>query len=188
MISVADLIRHRLRHERIIARTAEGVLRTPQGEFRTVSYRTSIDNESHLALVRGDIAGEEPVLTRMHAHCLYGDVFGSTDCDCQRLIALSLERIAARGRGVLVYLHQNGPGIGLQTDPSGIARMVSHTREFRHYSTPNGQRMLQHEFGVGAQILNELGVRNAILLTNHPRKVVGLEAFGIRIVEQTPIS
>ena len=167
MTSVADLIRYRMKHERYIHRRSETVLQTPSGPFRAIWYSSDIEPERHLALVRGDLTGPEPVLVRMHSHCLYGDVFGSTNCECQDLIRGSLQQIAKEERGVLVYLHQNGPGL-------------------RHESgSPNTH--LQHENGIGAQILSDLGLHSIRLLTNNPRKVVALEGFGIQIVDQVPV-
>ena len=187
MISVADLIRYRLQHERFVRRLAEGCLTTPHGEFRTIAYSTSTDPEMHIALVRGEVAGRENVLVRMHARCLYGDVFSGTGCDCRLLIDRSLERIAEEGAGVLVYLHQTGPGLRIVPGGSGVDQLVPHPRDYRHYASPDGQRLLQYESGIGAQILSDLGLHTIRLLTNHPRRVVGLEAFGIEIVEQVPI-
>ena len=170
MISVADLIRYRLQNERFVQRQSEGCLRTEFGNFKTIVYASTIVPEMHLALVHGEIAGREDVLVRMHSHCTYGDVFGSVECQCQRVLRKSLELIAVEGAGVLVYLHQTGPG-------------------FRNHSfgTPDGQKQLQHESGIGAQILSDLGLHTIRLLTNHPRKVVGLDAYGIEIVEQVPV-
>ena len=170
MISVADLIRYRLQNERFVKRQSEGCLRTEFADFKTIVYASTIVPEMHLALVHGEIAGRENVLVRMHSHCTYGDVFGSVECQCQRVLRKSLERIAAEGSGVLVYLHQTGPG-------------------FRNHSfgTPDGQKRLQHESGIGAQILSDLGLHTIRLLTNHPRKVIGLDAYGIQIVEQVPV-
>jgi 3,4-dihydroxy 2-butanone 4-phosphate synthase / GTP cyclohydrolase II len=187
MISVAEMIRYRLEHERIVKRQAEGCVRTEFGEFRTIAYGTNINQETHLALVHGEVAGEEGVLVRMHSHCVYGDVFGSTDCDCYQLVRGSLKRIVDEGRGVFVYLHQTGRGIARQPVEDGLPRLVAHGRDFRHYSTPDGQRLLQHESGIGAQILYDLGLRTIRLLTNHPRKIVGLEGFGIEVVDQLPV-
>ena len=169
MISVAQLIRHRLETERFIDRRAEGCVDTEFGSFKTITYVSAFDGEAHTALVRGDVANQPQVLVRMHARCLYGDVFGSTRCDCARTIRASLERIAQEGTGVLVYLHQTGLGLR------------------KHYAPGEGAAQPQHESGIGAQILADLGLTTIRLLTNHPRKVVGLDAFGIEIVEQVPL-
>jgi 3,4-dihydroxy 2-butanone 4-phosphate synthase/GTP cyclohydrolase II len=168
MISVADLIRHRLRHERTVHRRGEGRIVTEFGEFRTVSYSGDLNPAMHLALVRGEIAGKHNVLVRMHAHCAYGNLFGSTECDCQSLVAGSLKKIAEEGAGALVYLHTSGPGI------------LGHHRSV-------AQPPQQHEVGLGAQILSDLGLSTIRLLTNHPRRIVALEGFGIRIVDQVPL-
>ena len=172
MTSVADLIRYRMQHERYIHRRSESTIHTEFGPFRAVWYSSEILPEKHVALVRGDVSGPKPVLARMHSHCLYGDVFGSSHCECQALIRRSLQQIAAADRGVLVYLHQNGPG--LRHDHSNIASDAGHVQ-------------FQHENGIGAQILSDLGLHSVRLLTNHPRKVVALEGFGIQIVEQIPV-
>jgi 3,4-dihydroxy 2-butanone 4-phosphate synthase/GTP cyclohydrolase II len=187
MISVAELIRYRMRHERIVRRLAEGTIRNPAGEFRTIAYGSSIDPERHMALVYGDVSAQEEVLVRKHSHCVYGDVFGSVDCGCRQLIERSLAMIAKAGRGVLVYLHQSGPGIAQMRADGPVDQLVGHGREFMHYTTPDGQRALQHEVGIGAQILADLGLHRIRLLTNHPRKVVALEGFGIEIVDQIPV-
>ncbi|HEU0138965.1 MAG TPA: 3,4-dihydroxy-2-butanone-4-phosphate synthase [Bryobacteraceae bacterium] len=187
MISVAELIRYRLQHEKFVRRMAEGCLYTPFGEFKTIAYSSALERETHLALVRGSVAGTENVVVRMHSHCVYGDVFGSVDCECRSLIEHSLGRIAKEGAGVLVYLHQTGPGVRLQYTGAELPRLVSHGRDFMHYTTPDGQRLLQYESGIGAQILSDLGLSTIRLLTNHPRKIVGLEGFGIEIVEQIPV-
>jgi 3,4-dihydroxy 2-butanone 4-phosphate synthase/GTP cyclohydrolase II len=187
MISVAELIRHRMRTERFLRRVAEGSLETEFGAFRTVAYTSDLSSEYHLALVRGEVIGREGVLVRMHARCVYGDVFGSTACDCGRLVRCSLQAIALEGHGVLVYLHETGPGFRTEDSPDGRARMLSHTREFMHYQGEAGQRQLQHEHGIGAQILSDLGLHTIRLLTNHPRKIVALEGFGIEVADQVPI-
>ena len=168
MISVADLIRYRLQHERSIHHRAEGRIQTEHGEFRTVLYTSDLNPASHIALVKGEVAGRNNVLVRMHAHCAYGNLFGSTECDCYNLVQSSLRKIAAEGAGVLVYLHTNGPGI------------LGHNRTI-------AQPPQQHEVGLGAQILSDLGLHTIRLLTNHPRRIVALEGFGIRIVEQVPV-
>ena len=171
MISVADLIRYRLQTERFVQRQSEACLRTEFGDFKTIVYASAIVPEQHLALVHGELSGRENVLVRMHSHCIYGDVFGSVACECHKVIRKSLQRIAEEGAGVLVYLHQTGPGF----------------RDHGGPTTPDSQRRLQHESGIGAQILSDLGLHTIRLLTNHPRKVVGLDAYGIEIVEQVPV-
>lgn len=187
LISVADIIRHRLGTERVIQRSAEGTIRTEFGEFRSIAYTSSVDPEVHLALVRGDVSGSTPVLVRMHAHCTYGDVFGSTDCDCQQTIRGSLRTIAAENRGVLVYLHQSNAGLRYSREGDRL-RLTPHGRDASYYLPgADGQRRLQHEAGMGAQILAELGLHRIRLLTNHPRKIVGLEAYGIEIAAQEPV-
>jgi len=188
MISVAELIRYRLQHERYIRRVAEGCIDTEFGSFRTFAYTSDISPETHMALIRGNVAGQEGVLVRMHSHCAYGDVFGSTRCDCQKLIRGSLRAIAEKELGVLVYLHQTGLGFGMRKTAAGLDQMVSHARDFMHYAGAAGQMQLQHESGIGAQILSDLGLHTIRLLTNHPRKIVALEGFGIEIVEQTPVA
>ncbi len=189
LISVAGLIRYRLEHERIIRRAAEGSITMDLGAFHTISYASSIDPETHLALVYGEPGKDASALVRMHSRCTYGDVFHSSECDCHRILRSALEKIVEAGAGVLVYLHQTGPGIR-QIDPApsgGLPRLISHTRAYTHYSSPAGQRLLQHETGLGAQILADLGLRRIRLLTNHPRKVVGLEGFNIEIIDQIPL-
>ena len=189
MISVADLIRYRMKHERIVQRSAEGLLKTDLGEFRTYAYRSSIDPETHLALVFGKPEARDVALVRMHSRCTFGDVFGSLECDCQRTLRASLELIAKEGAGVLVYLHETDAGT-TQTEQEaggGLAHLVTHNRQKSPHSSPAGQRLQQHETGIGAQILSDLGLRRIRLLTNHPRKVVGLEGFGIEIAGQSPV-
>ncbi len=190
LISVADLIRYRLQTERFIRRKAEGTLSNPIGEFRTIAYSSSIDPEVHLALVHGDIANTDVVTVRMQTHCAFGNIFQSVDCDCTRLLQSSLKAIVNEGAGVLVYLHESSPGLRMLPAEEECAprRLVSHGRKFQHYTTPDGQRLLQYESGIGAQILSDLGLRRIRLLTNHPRKIVGLEGFGIEIVEQAPVN
>jgi 3,4-dihydroxy 2-butanone 4-phosphate synthase/GTP cyclohydrolase II len=187
LISVAELIRYRLLNESVIRRHAEGTLSTEAGEFRSIAYTSSVDPETHLALVKGDIRTGEPVLVRMHAHCTYGDVFSSRDCDCHQTIRGSLRRIAEEGCGVLVYLHQSNPSLRFQRDTEGNTRIIPHHRGANYVHGPDGQRKLQHEAGMGAQIIADLGLRKIRLLTNHPRKIVGLEAYGIEIVSQEPV-
>lgn len=187
MISVADLIRYRLQNETFIRREAEGMIRTEFGEFSTIAYASSIDPETHLALVKGDIHGPETTLVRVHSHCVYGDIFGSCDCDCRNMVRGALEKIAHEGAGALVYLHQTGPGLRMRRDGGDVQRLLPHNRDAVYTATLDSQRKLQHEAGIGAQILADLGLHKIRLLTNHPRKVVGLEGYGIEIVEQVPV-
>ena len=187
MISVAELIRYRLLHERIIQRRAEGTLRTAYGDFQTIAYSSSVDDEQHLALVYGDVATRQNVLVRMHSHCSYGDVFGSLDCNCHQILQGAMQKISEAGAGVLVYLHQTGPGMRMQKD-NGKSRILSHGRDPFLTTQAQGQRMLQHDTGIGAQILADLNLHTIRLLTNHPRKIVGLEGFGIEIVDSVPVT
>lgn len=190
MITVADLIRHRLRTERYVRRVGETLLPTRHGEFHMIAYESEIDQERHIALVKGNPGGDEGVLVRVHSHCLAGDVFGSSRCNCQALIDKSLEIITEAGQGVLVYLHQTGPGFGIEKIEGRNVISVHHSdpsREAGASEPMSRTRQIQRESGIGAQILSELGVRNIRLLTNHPRKVAALEGFDIRIVEQVTI-
>ena len=188
MISVAELIRYRLKHERFIRRVAEGAIQTEAGEFRTIAYTSDLDPETHVALVKGEVKGREGVLVRMASRCMFGDVFGSTSCDCALLVRRSMKAIADEGAGVLVYLHGTGPGFRIVREGFEAPRLASHDRDFTHYKGEAGQRQLQHEHGIGAQILSDLGLHTIRLLTNHPRKIVALEGFGIEIVEQVPVT
>ncbi|HSU31020.1 MAG TPA: 3,4-dihydroxy-2-butanone-4-phosphate synthase [Bryobacteraceae bacterium] len=187
MISVADLIRYRLHTERFIEREAAGQIRTAYGEFRTIRYRSRLDGEAHLALIHGEIADQENVLVRVHSHCVYGDVFGSLDCDCNQLVHSALETISRADCGVLVYLHQTGPGVQAVWH-EGKHELLTHGRKQPAFVPTEGQQPLQHESGIGAQILSDLGLTSIHLLTNHPRRVVGLEGFGIVITEQVPFA
>jgi 3,4-dihydroxy 2-butanone 4-phosphate synthase / GTP cyclohydrolase II len=187
MISVADLIRYRIQTERSVKRDAGGTIRTPYGEFSTLRYVSGVNGEAHLALVLGDVAGKSDVLVRVHTHCVYGDVFDSLDCDCHRLIPAALETIAQAGRGVFIYLHQTGPGLHAAWR-EGQHELIGHGRNQSSFIPSDHHQPLQHEAGLGAQILSDLGLSSILLLTNHPRKVVGLEGFGIQITAQVPFS
>ena len=186
MVTVADLIRYRLENERYVQRFAEGAIDTPYGEFHTIAYRSEIDGEVHIALVKGKVDGEKSVLVRMHAKNAMGDIFSSSDYPSQRVIAHCMERIADEGCGVLVYLHHTGLGFGLESAPDGGKRIVALPKPAMSGGEAS-RRHTQHESGIGAQILSDLGLRTIRLLTNWPRKVVALEGFGIRILEQIPV-
>jgi 3,4-dihydroxy 2-butanone 4-phosphate synthase / GTP cyclohydrolase II len=188
LLTVAELIRYRMRNERYVRRTAEAALPTRYGEFRMIAYASEVDREQHIALVRGDLAGAPP-LVRVHSHCLTGDVFASTECDCHEIIERSLEAIVAENRGLFVYLHHTGRGFGIESTapaPGALPRILYHSREQLDIDLAR-QRMLQHESGIGAQILIDLGLKSLRVLTNHPKKVVALEGYGLAIAEQVPI-
>jgi 3,4-dihydroxy 2-butanone 4-phosphate synthase/GTP cyclohydrolase II len=188
MLTVAELIRYRMQHERYVHRVGEALVNTRYGEFRVIAYESEIDGgDSHLALVRGDVeSGGEPVLVRMHSHCLIGDVFGSAGCDCRDTLDGSLQAIAHEGRGALIYLHQSSKGFS--TERVGEKTAISFHHERMAQSAPESQRKTQREIGIGAQILTDLNLHRIRLLTNHPRKVAALEGFDIEIVEQVPVS
>jgi len=185
MISVADLIRYRSHTEKFVEREGSGRIHAAFGEFQAVRYISRLDRETHLALIHGDIAGKQNVLVRVHSHCAYGDIFHSLDCDCHQLIAAALDTISRADCGVLIYLHQSGPGLHAVWH-DGHCELIGHGREQSSFIPSERQPPLQHETGVGAQILSDLGLSTIHLLTNHPRKVVGLEGFGIQITEQIP--
>jgi 3,4-dihydroxy 2-butanone 4-phosphate synthase/GTP cyclohydrolase II len=186
MLTVAELIRYRMQHERYVHRVGEALVNTRHGEFRVIAYESEVDGgDSHLALVRGEIDMDDPVLVRMHSHCLIGDVFGSAGCDCRATLEGSLAAIAAEGRGALIYLHQSAKGFSVEK--VGEHGLLSFHKDRTSPSLPESQRKTQREIGLGAQILSDLGLRRIRLLTNHPRRVVALEGFDIEIVEQMPV-
>ncbi|MHB8542023.1 MAG: 3,4-dihydroxy-2-butanone-4-phosphate synthase [Candidatus Acidiferrales bacterium] len=199
LLTIAELIRYRMQHERYVKRIAETILATRHGEFRMIAFASEADNEIHLALIRGDLsrgeltrgelAGDRPPLVRVHSHCLTGDVFGSLSCDCREIIDRSLEAIAAEGRGVFVYLHHTGRGFRIDPpteENDALPRIRFHSRAEIDQDL-NRQRMVQRESGIGAQILIDLGLQQIRVLTNHPRKVVALEGYGLEIAEQVPL-
>jgi 3,4-dihydroxy 2-butanone 4-phosphate synthase / GTP cyclohydrolase II len=189
LLTVADLIRYRMQHERYVKRIAETVLPTRFGDFRMLAYSSETDGELHVALTRGELSGGHPPLVRVHSHCLTGDVFGSLACDCRETIDRSLEAIAREDRGVFVYLHHTGRGFQLD---SAAAENEALPRIHLHSSAEaapdlNRQRLVQRESGIGAQILIDLGLRKIRVLTNHPRKMVALEGYSLEVVEQVPL-
>jgi 3,4-dihydroxy 2-butanone 4-phosphate synthase/GTP cyclohydrolase II len=181
MLTVADLIRYRMQHERYVRRVADAVLPTRFGDFRMIAYASDVDHDQHVALVRGDLEGAEPALVRVHSHCL-------TACDCGELVSRSLETISKEGRGVFLYLHHTGRGFSVETaeEPGALPQIHFHQRGQLDHE-PARQRMVQHESGIGAQILIDLGLKDIRVLTNHPKKVVALEGYGIRIADQVPL-
>jgi len=188
MLTVAEVIRYRMQHERYVHRVGEALVNTRYGEFRIIAYASEVEGgDSHLALVRGEIDdGNEPVLVRMHAHCLVGDVFGSAGCDCRATLEGAMEIIAAEGRGALIYLQQSARGFSVER--VGEQTAISFHKDRTQPSLPESERKTQREIGLGAQILSDLGLRRIRLLTNHPRRVAALEGFDIEIVEQVPVA
>jgi 3,4-dihydroxy 2-butanone 4-phosphate synthase / GTP cyclohydrolase II len=186
MITVAEVIRYRRAHERYIHRKGAAVLPTSLGEFSMIAYGSELDGESHVALVHGDVGcSDKPILVRMHTHCLAGDVFHASSCECASNISSSLQRIVSEGVGAVVYLHQNSLGFSL-AKVDGADSLEFHNEE-REQSTLEHQRTTQREVGIGAQILLDLNIRRIRLMTNHPRRVAALEGYGIEIVEHIPI-
>jgi len=188
MLTVAELIRYRMAHERYVHRVGEALISTRHGEFRLIAYESEVEGgESHVALVRGNLDdSSEPVLVRMHSHCVMGDVFGSTACDCRQTLEGSMSAIAEAGRGAIIYLHQSSKGFSV--DKIGDRPVLSFHRDRTLPNLPESERKTQREIGIGAQILSDLNLRQIRLLTNHPRRVAALEGFDIEIVEQVPVS
>ena len=188
ILTVAEIIRHRMAHERYVHRVGEALVDTRFGEFRLIAYESEVDGggESHVALIRGEIENSAtPVLVRMHAHCLMGDVFGATGCECHATLEGSLRRIGEEGRGALIYLHQTSQGFSIEK--VGDRSALSFHRGRKLPALLDSERQTQREIGIGAQILSDLNLRNIRLLTNRPKKVAALEGFGIEIVEQVPV-
>jgi len=187
LITIADLIKYRRRTERLIERAAETVLPTKKyGSFKVIAYDSSVDPTPSIALVKGDISGSEPVLVRVHSSCLTGDLLGSLRCDCGDQLHESLRRIHEEGRGVLVYLEQEGRGIGI-VNKMRAYHLQDHGADTVEANLELGFKPDLRDYGIGAQIMVDLGLSKIRLMTNNPAKVKGLEGYGLEIVEWVPI-
>jgi 3,4-dihydroxy 2-butanone 4-phosphate synthase/GTP cyclohydrolase II len=186
-VTVAQIISHRLKTERLVHRVAEARLPTEFGDFRVVAYNNDVDRREHVALIKGDVDGQEDVLVRMHSECLTGDVFHSLRCDCGQQLHTSLRRIEEEGQGVLVYMKQEGRGIGL------LNKIRAYQLQESGADTVEANELLGfpadlRDYGIGVQVLLDLGIKSMRLMTNNPKKIIGLQGYGLSVTEQVPIT
>ena len=186
LITIADLINYRRRHEKLVDKISEVNLPTKYGVFKAVGYKDKITNEEHIALVMGEIDNDIPVLARVHSECLTGDVFGSNRCDCGDQLELAMKRIALEGRGILLYMRQEGRGIGL------LNKLKAYHLQDNGMDTVEANEALGfpadlRDYGIGAEILSDLGVKELRLMTNNPKKISGIYGFGLKVIERIPI-
>ncbi len=186
LISIRDLIAYRLTHESLVERGEEVDMPTAYGHFRLIPFRQKENGLEHIALIKGDVEGDEPVLVRVHSSCMTGDIFGSQRCECGEQLHLAMQLIEKEGRGAVVYLNQEGRGIGLM-DKIRAYKLQENGLDTVDANLHLGHKADERDYGIGANILHSLGIRNMRLMTNNPVKRIGLEGYGMRISEIVPL-